>query len=246
MFSFKQFSGNARFGALKLIGSNGAVFTPFNNCNFNAPPTLYIPIPAFVDLFPYQDPLEVALSVTNPSPLHLDMGRAEISVFDSSGSQIVYANSTRDIIALNKNEGGNSTTPPQLAYFSAILNLGNIAWDLPGIVLKMLRRRSLDFNVEVHIRRDGVDIDWIQVVTQYLITHGLADRLLPLLGTIIANVKITIAPPPEFSFRHQWFNMSGSVVKDIKSRVPLTHHFPEIANSVKSQPNSRGLIISGH
>jgi len=247
MFSFKEFSSNARFGALKFIGSNGVIFTPFFHCNFNAPPTLYIPIPAYVDLFPYQDPLEVALSITNPSPLHLDMGRAEITVLDGSGAQIVYANSTRDIIALNKNEGGNNTNPPQTGYFTAVLNLDNFAWNLPAVVLKMLRRNAPDLKVDVHIRRDGVDIDWIQKVTAYLIAHGIQEKLLPLLGTIMADVKITIAPPPNWGiFRHKWFNLNGSAVRDTQLRVPLKQHFPDIAQSINSQPQRPGLVIAGH
>jgi hypothetical protein len=83
-------------------------------------------------------------------------------------------------------------------------------------------------------------------VTQYLLSHGLEDQLVPLLGTIIADVKLSIAPPRGFSFGHRWFKMNGSVVTDVHRMVPLKQHFPEIANLLASRPSMKGLVISGH
>jgi hypothetical protein len=242
MFSFKQFSGNARFARLRLVGSNGAVFTPFNNCNFNAPPTLYIPIPAFLDFYPYQKPVKLALSVSNPSPLHLNMGSAYIRILDSSGSQIVHINSTTDIVALNNNEGGDSTHPPHLAYFEVMFDLFNVAWDLPGLVIKMLRGKPLDFLFKVHIQRNGIDIDWIKFVTEYLLNHGIKEKLFPLLGTILANVKVSVAP----RIGHEWFNMNGSVISDIRRKLSLRQHFPEIDALLNSQPERKDLVTTTH
>lgn len=213
--------------------------------------TIDIPIPLYVDLFPYQLPLSVSISVRNPSPLHLDLGQAEISVLDSGGTSVVYANSTGDVIALNVNEGANPTPPklpPQLCSLYAELDLGGLIGSIPSLLINLIRRRSLDYKVKVIFRRDGREVDWIGIVTQYMLSHGLTEKLLPLVGTIIGNVKITIGDPPSNNLLgrvEKW--MLGSVLSN-GTKAPISQHFPMVGQVLDpyqaSLPN--GIIITGH
>jgi hypothetical protein len=250
MLSFKEFVGNARFNALNLVGKDGTVFSPFYNTFFKGPPSFSIPPPLMVDLMPYQEPLKIALSCYNPTSLHLDMGQAEIVITNGNGGRLVFANSTTDIVALNINEGGNGTSsslPPTLAIFDAeldpdllgtIFGRGGLLANLPAFIVSLFRRKpnfALLFNVEVHIRRHGRDIPYIQVGTKYLLTNGLIDKLLPIVGVILANVKISIQPDPsDGEFRV----------------VRIMDQFPEVGAAVDEylgkSPLPSGLIIKGH
>ena len=197
MFQFKEFLGNARFRNLKLIGSNGVVFMPYYTTFFKAPPSFSIPPPLYVELLPYQIPLRIALSVRNPASLHLDLGRAQINVTDAdSGKVFVSADTTNDVVALNVREGGNGTAEkaPTIALLTVpVFNIGGILLDLPKLVLRLLRKsEKATFAIDVLLTRNGQEIKWVTFATHYLFEHGLLKKFQPLLGTILAHLKISI------------------------------------------------------
>ena len=197
MLQFREFLGNARFKNLKLVGSNGVVFTPYQSTLFAAPPSFFIPDPLRIELFPFQRPLKVALSVRNPSSLHLDLGRAKINLSDSSsGKVLISADSVTDIVAKNMYEGGNGTLEymPTVALLTVpIFDIGGVLLDLPKLILRLIRMsETATFAVDVHLYRNGQDIKWVALGTQYLINHGLLEKLKRLIGNISPHLKISI------------------------------------------------------
>ena len=154
-----------------------------------------------MELFPYQQPLIIALSVRNPTSLHLDLGRAVINLTDAdTGEAMLSADTTRDVVALNINEGGNGTPslPPTIALLTVpVFNIGGILLDLPKLIIRLLTRsKATTFAVDVHLYRNGADIGWVATATQYLVTHGLIDKFTGILGTILAQLKISISENP--------------------------------------------------
>jgi hypothetical protein len=240
LFSFKEFLGNARFKNLKLIGSNGAVFTPYQTTFFAAPPSFMIPDPGlFVELFPYQQPLIIALSVRNPTSLHLDLGRAIINLTDAdTGDKMLSADTTRDVVALNINEGGNGTValPPTIAFLTVpVFNIGGIFLDLPKLIIRLLTKsKATTFALDVHLYRNGADISWVAIATQYMITHGLLDKFTAILGTILAHLKISISETPAPI-------PSKSLVNGTVNRLE-NHTLPPPFQSIKGYPAEPGSM----
>ena len=115
-------------------------------------------------------------------------------------STLISADTGRDVVAYNINEGGNGTVngiAPTIAVLTVpVFNIGGVFLDLPEFIVRLLTRTPSVFAVDVHLYRNGVDIAWVATATQYLISHGLLGKLQGILGTILAHLKISIGPPP--------------------------------------------------
>jgi hypothetical protein len=216
MLTFEQFTSNARLGYLVMVGSNGQRFVPFDSSLFSAP-GLYIPVPMYVKLDPYQLPLIAFASVRNPTPVHVDLGSAFLKVNGMDGMLALDATSRGNVVAPNNKEGADppeGIVPPTFAILD--VNIESLPTALNGNrePLDRLARNMIEnpsaFEVLVEIRRDGSIIDWVDTVTKYLLASGLADVLMPLFGELIENIDIEILPPPDFR------NVSATSFKQLK------------------------------
>jgi hypothetical protein len=204
MLTFEPFTSNARLGFLVMVGSNGQRFVPFDSTLF-VTPGLFVPIPMYVKLDPYQLPLIAFASVRNPTPVHVDLGSAFLKVNGMNGMLALDATSRGNVVAPNNKEGSDppaGVVPPPFAILD--VNIESLPTALNGnrepldrLARSMIENPS-EFDVVVEIRREGKIIDWIDNVTKYLLASGLADVLMPLFGELIQNIDIEILPPPDF------------------------------------------------
>jgi hypothetical protein len=206
MLTFKPFTSNARLGYLVMIGSNGQRFVPFDQTLF-VTPGLYIPIPMYVKLDPYQLPLIATAAVRNPTPVHVDLGSAFLKVNGMDGQLALDATTRGNVVAPNNKEGANPPLPQIPPPFTTLdVNVESLPTAFNGNRAKFDRltddmiNNPSAFDVVVEIKRDGKIIDWVDTVTKYLLASGLADELMPLIGELLKNIDIEILPPPdEFS-----------------------------------------------
>jgi hypothetical protein len=207
MLTFQEFTKNARFGYLTIMGSKGERFVPFEKVLFSTPKPLYIPPPLHVYLKPYQEPLKVEMLIRNPTPVHLDLGNAHVKVYGQEGALDIEAWSNGDIIALNNKEGadpnGTDTKPPRIGEFNVQLNAFPSPFtktNFTGIMSNWIQNTksfNTDFQVLVELKRKDVLVTWVSQVTDYLLSNGLADELSPLFSDILTKIRLEIESPPE-------------------------------------------------
>jgi hypothetical protein len=236
LLTFKDFASNARLGYLALTGTKGHKLSVFDQAYFAAS-ILKLWTPLYLNLVPTWPwnpanpfeliiPVAAKLSFANNGPLHLNVGKLDVSV-RAGNKEIVSIESEGDVVILNKNEGAAQTDPRRFK------NMGSFVVKIPGnpfriiqVLEQLLSGNGL--NMQIDIKRGNKPISVVSTISSQLMEKGALKALFPFIGMIISNLRLKVLG---VGFDHPIFGRIGQWV---------------VENLVGARPQPQALIDSGN
>ena len=215
--TWKSYGDSARLGFLTLIGSNGKVFSRFDQAYFNgpawltAPPTVYtdsyyeVPkVPAPTTQIGTPSSFLTSISVPNNSPLHIDAGELEIYSMASQSKEpdvefaILTLISNGNLIVRNKNEGGDHKSD---AGYVSQANFHSNLWGFTSLDWKSLLGSAFQnpdiFRSIIRTKRDGKYVEWFNNLNSLMEDSHFTSLLLSELDQIATHFSYKSNVPAE-------------------------------------------------
>ena len=212
LLEWKDFGSFAKFGYIKMTGSNGHQLTVFENVAIPACPiSMWDPIHADVLLIDptarvakpsgiegnstsvnkaesFMIPIDAFISFRNSGPLHMDLGELLLEV-KLDGQTLVRSKSFKNIAIKNKNEGADTPEPflGQARFYTEIAANDLSLEAIKETVHKLVENKD-KIEVNFQLKRDGVPIGYAGEIFHQLLESPDLGGLGPLLGGVIAHV----------------------------------------------------------